>query len=194
MTQTFDFDVDIDMADRDTLLKHIKHIPASVENSGKLSKHNTGVYFQRLPVHPLEGYATIDHKSAESQGFFKVDFLNNYAYRDVQSPAHLDKLVATEPVWSLLEHPEIVETLYHINRHFDTVNFYKPQSVEQLAMVLAMIRPAKKHLVGKPWDSVEAEVWRRPSNDEYHFKRSHAISYAMVIVVQLNLLVEQANN
>ena len=97
-----DFDVDIDCANRDRVLKHMRHIPASVENSGKLSKHNTGVYFQNIPIDPLSGYAEIDHKTAESKGYLKIDFLNNYIYKDVKDIAHLDSLVEKEPMWELL--------------------------------------------------------------------------------------------
>ena len=54
-------------------------------------------------------------------------------------------------------------------------------------MILAMIRPGKRYLVGNSWDIIEKEVWER--TDDYFFKKSHAIGYAMVIIVQLNLLV-----
>ena len=57
-----DFDVDIDCANRDRVLKHMKHIPASIAKDGKLTKHNSGVYFQNIPTEPLAGYASIDHK------------------------------------------------------------------------------------------------------------------------------------
>ena len=71
------FDVDIDMADRDKFLKLVDVIPASIKRDGEYTKHNTGVYFQPIPNFPLEGYSTIDHKEAEELGYFKVDFLNN---------------------------------------------------------------------------------------------------------------------
>ena len=35
------------------------------------------------------------------------------------------------------------------------------------------------------------EVWTKPENDEYYFKKAHAVSYAMAVVVHMNLLVEQ---
>jgi hypothetical protein len=57
--------------------------------------------------------------------------------------------------------------------------------------VLAMIRPAKRSLIGKDWNSVMNEVWTKPVNDEYYFKKSHAIAYATAIVVQMNLICEQ---
>ena len=65
----------------------------------------------------------------------------------------------------------------------------KPRSITQLAAVLAMIRPAKRHLIGKDWNTVFATIWERPANDEYYFKKAHAISYATAIVLQMNLLV-----
>ena len=185
-----DFDVDIDCANRDRILKHMRHIPACVENHGKKTKHNTGVYFQNIPTDPLAGYAQIDHKIAESQGYFKVDFLNNYIYKDVLDIAHLDRLVDREPMWELLEHREVVEQLYHINRHFDIVSEYKPCNVLELAVILAIIRPAKRHLIGKSFEYIAESVWGKPTNNEYHFKKAHAVAFALAICVQLNLLVE----
>ena len=185
-----DFDVDIDCANRDRVLKHMRHIPASVGKDGKLTKHNTGVYFQNIPTDPLAGYAEIDHKVAERQGYFKVDFLNNYIYKGVKDIAHLDELVEREPMWELLEHEEVVTQLYHINRHYDIVKDYKPKSVMEVAMILAIIRPAKRHLIGQSFDKIADTVWDKPTNEEYHFKKAHAVAFALAICVQLNLLVE----
>ena len=185
-----DFDVDIDCANRDRVLKYMRHIPASIAKDGKLTKHNSGVYFQNIPTEPLAGYASIDHKVAESQGYFKIDFLNNYIYKDVKDIAHLDELVEREPMWELLEHSEVVEQLYHINRHYDIVRDYKPKSVMELAMILAIIRPAKRHLIGQSFDIISETVWDQPTSGEYHFKKAHAVAFALAICVQLNLLVE----
>jgi hypothetical protein len=65
-----------------------------------------------------------------------------------------------------------------------------PNSLEQLAAVLAMIRPAKKHLIGKSWTEILNQVWTKPDNNEYYFKKAHAIAYAMAVVVQMNLICE----
>jgi hypothetical protein len=35
------------------------------------------------------------------------------------------------------------------------------------------------------------EIWEKPENDEYFFKKSHAVAYATAIVVQMNLICEQ---
>lgn len=185
-----DFDVDIDMADRDALLSVLAHTPASICKDGKYTKHNTGVYLQKIPFFPLEGYSAIDHKDAEQQGWFKIDVLNNNVYKDVRDETHLNKLLDTEPMWELLEHAEIVEQLYHINNYADVVKSYKPTSIEQLAMILAIIRPAKRHLMGKTFAEIAQTVWEKPADDEYYFKKAHAIAFASAIVVQLNLLCE----
>ena len=189
-----DFDVDIDMPNRDELLKFIKHTPASIVKDGKFTKHNTGVYLQNIPFKPIENFSDIDHKTAEEDGWFKLDVLNNSVYMDIKSEAHLNQLLGKEPMWELLLHSDIVEQLFHINNYAQLVAEYKPQSVEQLAMILAMIRPGKKHLVGKSWAEIEADVWSKPNDDTYFFKKSHAIAYALTIAVQLNLIVETAKS
>ncbi|MDA8847166.1 hypothetical protein N9J02_00880 [bacterium] len=186
----FDFDVDIDMADRTDFLKLVRHTPASIEKDGNFTKHNTGVYFQNVPKFPLQGYSTIEHKQAEQDGWFKVDFLNNHIYEGIVDETHLDKLVATEPMWELFEHKEVVEKLFHISNHYDIVNQHLPTSLEQLAMILAIIRPGKRHLVGKTWEEIEADVWVKPNDNSYFFKKSHSYGYALAIIVQLNNICE----
>ena len=93
-------------------------------------------------------------------------------------------------VLSLFEHKEIVEQLFHISNHFDIIQKHPPTSIEQLAMILAMIRPGKRHLVGKSWKVVEDNVWIKPNDGTYFFKKSHSYGYALAIIVQLNLLCE----
>lgn len=185
-----DFDVDIDMANRDEFLKLVNHTPASIEKENNFTKHNTGVYFQNIPKFPLQGYSTIDHKKAEQEGWFKVDFLNNHIYTGIKDETHLDQLIAKEPMWELLEHKEVVEQLFHISNHFDIIKKHPPTSLEQLAMILAIIRPGKRHLVGKSWEEIEADVWVKPNDDSYFFKKSHSYGYALAIIVQLNLICE----
>ena len=134
--------------------------------------------------------ATIDHKKAEDRGFFKIDVLNVGLYRDIQDPEHLERLMSMPVQWALLEHDEIVENLFHVNGHGDILRALKPQSIPQLAAMLAIIRPAKRHLLNSDWDTIMNNVWIKPEGDQYYFKKSHAIAYAQAVVVQLNLLVE----
>ena len=186
-------DIDIDFKDRTDILNKLHHIPASIIKDNNVARHNTGIYFHEIPVDPFTGNATLDYKKAEELGYFKIDCLNVNMYKDVESEEHLLRLIDTEPDWELFQHSEIVEQLFHIHDHFNIVSQMKPQSVEQLAMVLAIIRPAKRSLLGESWQSIQKQVWLKPIDNSYYFKKSHAISYALAIVVQLNLLVDSIN-
>ena len=120
----------------------------------------------------------------------KLDVLNVSLYKDVESYEQLDELLEMEPMWDLLEHAEVVEKLFHIHAHYNIVSKMKPTTIEQLAAVLAIIRPAKRSLLGKDWNTVFSTVWEKPTDGTYYFKKAHAISYAMAIVLQLNMLVK----
>jgi hypothetical protein len=181
-------DIDIDFADRKQILDIIEHVPASLEDG---RKHNTGVYCHKIPVNPMTGQASINYKTAEKRGYFKLDFLNVSAYEGVRDTAHLNILLETEPLWDLLLQDEFVNLLFHVNGHGSILRQMQPTNIEQLAAVLAMIRPAKRYLIGKDWNLVEEEVWQKPDGDEYFFKKAHAIAYAHVIVVQMNLICEK---
>ena len=183
-------DIDIDFANRKTALDIFEHVTASIEDNGTFKKHNTGIYCTSVPYNPLTGLSTIDYKSAEDRGYFKIDFLNVSVYEGVRDRTHLLKLMNTEPLWDLLLEDEFTNNLFHINGHGSILKEMKPSSIEQLGAVLAMIRPAKRYLIGKNWNDVFEEVWEKPVGDEYYFKKAHAIAYAHVIVVQMNLICE----
>lgn len=180
-------DIDIDFPDRQTAIDLIKCVPATLED-GK--KHNTGVYCTTIPNNPLTGLSTIDYKSADARGYFKIDLLNVSVYEGVKDKAHLKTLMETEPLWDLLLQDDFINLLFHVNGHGSILREMKPKSIEQLAAVLAMIRPAKRYLIGQDWSTVEAEVWVKPDGDEYFFKKAHAVAYAHVVVVQMNLICE----
>ena len=184
-------DIDIDFFDRTKALDILEHHIAMRDQKGQPVKHNTGVYFQQIPHNPFTNIATIDYKTAEDRGYFKVDFLNVSMYEGVRDETHLKQLLDQEPVWNLLEHEEVVTQLFHISDHYNILKKLKPTSIEELAAVLAIIRPAKRYLLDREWDIIRQEVWERPVEDLYFFKRSHAIAYAAAIVVQLNLICEQ---
>jgi hypothetical protein len=183
-------DIDIDFADRSKVLEIIKHIKASRQDQEKFVAHNTGVYLQSIPFDPITNLAGIEYKEAEERGYFKIDFLNVSIYKDVKTEEHLLTLMNIEPLWDLLEQDDFSNLLFHVNGHGSLLRQMKPKSVEQLAMCLALIRPAKRHLTGKGWDEIEKEIWLKPENGEYYFKKAHAVAYAVAIVVQMNLICE----
>ena len=181
-------DIDIDFADRDTILSHIQHRVAKLD-SGK--KHNTGVYVTEIPHNPVDNLSTIEHKTAEQRGYFKLDFLNVSIYKDVRDEVHLEQLMNKKPIWQLLEHKEFSDQVFHLSGHSEILKKLKPTSVEELAAVLAIIRPAKRHLVNETWETIQKEVWTKPEDGSYYFKKAHAVSYAMACVVHMNLLCEE---
>jgi len=184
-------DIDIDFADREEALKHFNFIRASRVEDGKRIKHNTGVFMHEVPFDPLTNLCSVDFKEAEEQGFFKLDFLNVSIYKDVKDEAHLTELMEREPLWQLLEHEDFSESVFHLNGHGALLKQLKPQSVEQLAATLAIIRPAKRHLANESWETIMKEVWTKPSDGAYYFKKSHATAYALSVVVHMNMLCEE---
>lgn len=186
----FKSDIDIDVADRDQALAVFDHTAASIIRDGKNSKHNTGVYFTPVPVDPFTGRASLDYEAAEERGYIKVDVLNVGLYSQIKSEQHLQELMQQEPAWDRLYDPEFCARLIHIGAHYDTL-IRMPEavnSIPRLAMFLAVIRPAKRHLIGRTWQEIAETVWERPTDDSYYFKKSHSVGYAHLVVVNMNLL------
>jgi hypothetical protein len=184
-------DIDIDFTDRDSALKLFKHIGASRVENNRLVKHNTGIYMHEVPVNALTGLCAVPYDTAEQREYFKIDFLNVGLYKGIKDEDHLAYLMNQEPLWDLLLQDDFTSLLFHVNGHGSILKEMQPKNIEQLAAVLGMIRPAKRHLIGKDWTTVMTEVWTKPETDDYYFKKSHATAYAVAIVVQMNLICEQ---
>lgn len=186
--KNFKSDVDIDFADRQQVLDLLDVTPASIIRDGKLTRHNTGVYATDIPMDPFSGSASLDYNDAEDRGYMKLDLLNVHVYKQVKSEEHLITLMQ-EPDWAKLYDPAICQQLIHVNNHYDTLlKMPEPvDSIPRLAMFLAVIRPAKRHLIGRTWKEVAATVWDKVEG-EYSFKKAHAIAYAQLVVVNLNLI------
>lgn len=181
-------DVDIDFADRTQLLQHVKGTPARLDTG---ARHNTGVYFTDIP-RAYDGIATVEHKTAEDMGYFKLDLLNVSVYESVRDEQHLATLMQ-EPVWETLQEQSLFEQLIHVGNHWDLAQ-QMPEpidSIQRMAMFLAVIRPGKRYLVGKPWSQVAEDVWQKPEGDVYFFKKSHSVAYAHLVVVHINLICER---
>ena len=183
-------DIDIDLGNREDILKLIKHIPASIRrDDGSVVKHNSGVYVNPIPYDPVTGLSNIDYDAAENLGYMKLDLLNNSVYNLVRDNLHLDALVAKEPQWEKLKEKEFCARVVHIGNHHDIILQHYPDTLDKLAMVLALIRPAKRYLIGKTWKEIAREIWDKPS-EGYYFKKAHAYSYAQLVMVHMNLLDE----
>jgi len=192
----FQSDIDIDLGDRTQALAHVKHVPASILRDNKLVKHNSGIYVTDIPVDPFTGQASVDYQAAELRGYVKLDLLNVSLYTQIKSEQHLQDLMQREPLWDLLLDPEFFSLLIHVGNHHDTLlKMPEPvNSIPRMAMFLSVIRPAKRHLIGRTWQEVSRTVWDKPSDDGYYFKKSHAVSYAHLVVVNMNLICEQISH
>lgn len=189
----FTSDVDIDFGDRSKILSKIQHIPASMLQNNELIMHKTGVYVTEIPQDLETGYAAIEYRAAEQRGYFKLDLLNVNLYKQIRDRAHLNELMDREPDWLKLYDQDYFEQLIHIGNHYKTlVAMPEPiDSIDKIAMFLAIIRPGKRHLIGLPWNRVKETIWDK--TELYSFKRSHGIAYAHLVVINMNLLLDSSN-
>lgn len=190
----FNSDVDIDLADRNLLLQHIDVVASSIRTEGQIKKHNTGVHPTKIPYDPLNDMSALHYEDAERRGYIKLDLLNVHVYGQVRDEMNLVELMR-EPNWKLLHNREFVEQLIHLGSQYNCLkNMPEPiNSIPRLAMFLAVIRPGKRHLIGKAWSEVAQTVWDK-DGDGYQFKKSHAIAYAHLVVVHMNLLEESMSD
>lgn len=184
-------DIDIDVKNN----KHIKEllksyiVSASMIEDDELKAHPVGIYLQNIPVDVISGLSAIPYTEAENMGYTKIDILNLNLLDVFESRKELDDTINMVPDWKLLQDENIVSKLFHISKHFDVVSKIKPCSIEDLADILAIIRPNKRHLLSaylKDKYSTRKTLYEK--NDTSDLRKSHAISYAMNIVLQMNLI------
>lgn len=180
-------DIDIDMPNRDLVLGLIRHTAARQDSAGR--KHNSGIYVTDIPQDPVNNCASIDYVEAERRGYFKIDLLNMSVYNLVQSPEHYELMLNATPPWSRLwtDRPWASQ-LVHVGNYVDLLAQMRPDSIPRMAAFISTIRPGKAHLQQRPWDEVFASVWDGDDSKGYTFKRSHAISYAALVALHMNLL------
>lgn len=192
MSKRVDTDVDIDVSNRDIVLQGLECIYGRIDRpENKCEKHPTGVYFQNVPRDPTTNMSTLDHRIANEYGYFKIDFLNVNMYQGIRDEDHLLSLMNKEPPWDFFCYEDITDKLFHLKGYSHLLQKYRPVSVEDLAMILAIIRPSKAYLQQSSWEKIKKEVWTKTEDDAYQFRRCHAIAYALAIIVNLNLLIEQ---
>ena len=198
-------DIDIDVKDRNAILETLpKYIHASIIRDNTIKRHNVGIYLQNIPSLPqtyIEKYdelrpiSTIDYEHCSLfENIVKIDLINNSIYSHVKNNNHLESLLSREPPWDIFSNPDIINELPHLSGHFETViKYHLPiDNVDKLAMVLALIRPGKRYLVGKPWDQIEKEIWKPTKN--YYYKKSHAYAYAFSLIVYINSILESESS
>ena len=186
-------DIDIDLADRDQLLALIQATPARQMHQGQVRRHNSGVYVTDIPYDPVNACAAIDYEQAEQLGYFKIDLLNMSVYQLFSDPSHYQQLLDLEPPWSRLwTDPVWARQLVHIGNYTVLLETMRPDSIPRMAAFISIIRPGKAHLQGRPWDQVFSSVWDGDDSRGFVFKQSHAVSYAALVALHMNLLNQPA--
>lgn len=171
-------------------------VPASMVNKkDELIKHPCGQYFQNIAVDEVTGLSAIPYEEAGVLGYFKIDFLHFSALDPISSKCEIRELINKEPNWDLLLDEQNVLRLTHIKKHYALLTAINPRSVEDLAAVLALIRPSKRYLLpsyirasSQERKHLQRELYKKPTNGEIWFKKSHSIAYTLTIVLQLHLI------
>lgn len=184
-------DIDIDTPTTFNPQEYFDVVTASMVQAGALVKHPCGVYFQTIPVDSFTNLAAIPYNSAEELGFFKVDFLHLSILDHFESKNEIQTLIKTEPNWDLLCVPSVVKKLFQLHRNADLLIAVKPKSIQEIADCIALIRPNKRHLLESylvDREKIRPLLYRQGNDDKSAFRRGHAISYALTVVLQLHLI------
>jgi hypothetical protein len=179
-------DIDIDVPNRDAVLALIPHIAARQSNG---RRHNSGIYVTKIPQDPVTGCAAIDYETAEARGYFKIDLLNMSVYNLIRDTEHYEQILAQDPPWTRLWTDTVwASQLVHIGNYTELLRSMKPDSIPRMAAFISVIRPGKAHLQNQPWNLVFESVWDSDDSRGYVFKKAHAVGYAALVALHMNLL------
>jgi hypothetical protein len=171
------------------LLQLIQAVPARQVNQGQVRRHNSGIYVTDIPWDPVNACAAIDYETAEQLGYFKIDLLNMSVYQLIKNPAHYEQVLAQEPSWTRLwEEPAWASQLVHVGNYTELLKTMRPDSIPRMAAFISIIRPGKAHLQNLPWEQVFATVWDGDASRGFVFKHAHAVGYAALVALHMNLL------
>lgn len=182
-----DIDIDIPPSFNREMFPWVR---ASVIREGSLTPHPCGIYPQNIPVDAVTGMSAVPYDAAEEIGYFKIDFLHLNVYEHFKCRSEIEELISKEPDWTLLLVPSNQAKLFQLANHGELLLKLKPTSIMELADILALIRPGKRQLVPLyQKDKINARkiLWSK-GEEGYSFKKSHALGYAYVIILQLHLI------
>lgn len=199
-------DIDLDVA---TTFNPLDMFPtmvrASIVQRGELTPHACGYYCQPIPKDRITNLAAIPYNLCDQYGYRKIDFLHLSTYDHISSPKQLKELQSQEPNWNLLQDPFVLERISHLGtknedgrlKHLKMIQMINPRSINDVADCLALIRPSKSHLLQDYLNDKQKTreiLYIPPTNDQYYFKKSHAIAYAFNVVVELNMIKSLSPN
>ncbi len=184
-------DIDIDFPSNFDPADYFTGTKASMVLNDELKKHAAGYYFQDIPIDPITNLAAIPYKEADKLGYFKVDCLHVSLLDDFASKHEIRTLLNIEPDWSILEHQHVVEKLFQLHNHFDVVHTIQPKSAEDICDCISIFRPGKRHLLQHYRNNkkiIREELYKQSPDGGYSFKKSHAMAYAMNVILQMHLI------
>jgi DNA polymerase III alpha subunit len=183
------FDIDIDFKTDFDPLTIFNWTKASIYKDEKLTPHPCGIYPQHISKDPITKLSAIPYDVADNLGFFKIDMLHLSAYNHFQSRQEMLDLLEKEPDWNLLLMKSNVEKLFQLSKHFDIILKTRPKSIDDIADLMALIRPGKIGLLDlylAQKEFVKKVLYSQ--TDKFSFKKSHAYSYAQIVILQLHLI------
>jgi len=167
---------------------------------GEIKKHPAGHYFQNIATDPISGLAAIPYSEAEDAGFYKIDFLHLSLLDIFNSKDEIRSLLKIEPDWDLLLDQDIYPRLFQLSRHYSLVSLIEPKSVKDVADCVALIRPGKSEMKERYINAdthgrvaLREELYKKPTNGTYYFKKSHATAYALTVKLQLHLFAVESD-
>lgn len=186
-------DIDIDTPSSFSPTTFFNAVRASMVRDDQLKPHPCGVYFQNIPQDRITGLAAIPFQEAEQLGYFKIDFLHLSLLDYFDNKQQIRTLLAKQPNWNLLTDDNVIPKLFQLHQHGFLLKKVRPKSILELADTIALIRPAKQHLVEQYVHTVDKTeirklLYKKPDNRQYYYKYSHALSYAHNVVLQLHLI------
>jgi hypothetical protein len=114
-------------------------------------------------------------------------------YQLIKNPDHYQTMLEKQPDWSRLwTDQEWAKQLVHVGNYTDLLVTMRPDSIPRMAAFISIIRPGTAHLQNKDWATVFASVWDGDNSQGFTFKHSHAISYAALVALHMNLLSQDA--
>lgn len=194
-------DVDLDVKNQKRVLGLFDNaVPATELHKDKMiqSPHKSGVYFQRVPVDKSVGLCAFPYDVAEELGYYKVDLLSNHVYDLVKSEKHLVHLINAPVDWSWFTDPDFYMDsdpkyrLTHLSKHLRLCQQYPPESLGDIAILIALIRPRKRYMIGQDWEIIVDNIWEDHDFEEgYFFKKSHAFGYAQLVIVHAQIIAKE---
>lgn len=183
------FDIDIDVQTGFNRERFGVRATQYLKPELKIKAHPSGVYPTGAPVDPISGLCAIDYKEAERLGFRKLDLINNSHYNAFNNKQDVLDSLNQEPNWKLLEDEKFIKGIPQLGKHLELIRELKPRSVDDLADVLALIRPGKQHLL-EPYKMNKGltrnKLYQKPTSGKYYYKKSHAYATAFQIVAVMN--------